>query len=162
MEHVAANPDIELDVQFKINRLHYVRKHQAVDRCVENDILTSLFPENCVINNYNTTPIHAISNEKYLCAPEMKHFNSILFFYHFRFVNKDILNNPEQKTAVTNIVNNSSGRAPYIVFGPPGTGKTVTIVESIVQVRNLREHRNAAYLINDTFRSKTLKEMSTF
>jgi helicase MOV-10 len=40
----------------------------------------------------------------------------------------------EQKSAVEHIVSGSSGLAPYIVFGPPGTGKTMTIVEAIIQV----------------------------
>ncbi|KAG8256360.1 hypothetical protein J6590_070481 [Homalodisca vitripennis] len=31
-------------------------------------------------------------------------------------------------------VNKTSGDAPYLLFGPPGTGKTVTIVEAIAQV----------------------------
>uniref|UniRef100_A0A672P211 RNA helicase n=1 Tax=Sinocyclocheilus grahami TaxID=75366 RepID=A0A672P211_SINGR len=43
-------------------------------------------------------------------------------------------NNLEQKTAVCNIVAGTSKPAPYLVFGPPGTGKTVTIVEAIKQV----------------------------
>lgn len=37
-------------------------------------------------------------------------------------------------TAIKNIVENSSFPAPYILFGPPGTGKTATIVEAIAQV----------------------------
>lgn len=64
MEHVAANCDIELDVQFKLNRLHYVRKHQAIDRCVENNILDSLFPKN-TISNYNSSKVYTIPDKKY-------------------------------------------------------------------------------------------------
>uniref|UniRef100_A0A673GKH1 RNA helicase n=1 Tax=Sinocyclocheilus rhinocerous TaxID=307959 RepID=A0A673GKH1_9TELE len=46
----------------------------------------------------------------------------------------DLDKNPEQKNAVCNIVAGTSKPAPYLVFGPPGTGKTVTIVEAIKQV----------------------------
>ena len=42
--------------------------------------------------------------------------------------------NEEQMTAIRQIVAGSSGTAPYIVFGPPGTGKTVTMVEAIKQI----------------------------
>uniref|UniRef100_A0AAY4B674 RNA helicase n=1 Tax=Denticeps clupeoides TaxID=299321 RepID=A0AAY4B674_9TELE len=42
--------------------------------------------------------------------------------------------NDEQKIAVQNIVAGVSKPAPYLVFGPPGTGKTVTIVEAIKQL----------------------------
>ena len=40
----------------------------------------------------------------------------------------------EQMTAVREIVNGGVEGVPYIVFGPPGTGKTVTVVEAIKQV----------------------------
>ena len=36
--------------------------------------------------------------------------------------------------AIQHIVKGSSRPAPYLVFGPPGTGKTVTIVEAMKQV----------------------------
>ncbi|KAL4218612.1 Helicase MOV-10 [Mactra antiquata] len=42
--------------------------------------------------------------------------------------------NPEQQKAVTNIVQGTSRPAPYMIFGPPGTGKTVTVTEAIRQV----------------------------
>uniref|UniRef100_A0A3Q3EYN8 RNA helicase n=1 Tax=Labrus bergylta TaxID=56723 RepID=A0A3Q3EYN8_9LABR len=43
-------------------------------------------------------------------------------------------NNPEQCTAVQHIVANTAKPAPYLVFGPPGTGKTVTLVKAIMQI----------------------------
>uniref|UniRef100_A0A8C4RNU4 RNA helicase n=1 Tax=Erpetoichthys calabaricus TaxID=27687 RepID=A0A8C4RNU4_ERPCA len=45
---------------------------------------------------------------------------------------KNLEKNPEQVKAVNAIVSGSSRPAPYLVFGPPGTGKTVTIVEKVV------------------------------
>ena len=42
--------------------------------------------------------------------------------------------NSEQQQAVQKILSGSSRPAPYLVFGPPGTGKTVTLVEAIKQV----------------------------
>ncbi|KAG7255118.1 hypothetical protein CRUP_012315 [Coryphaenoides rupestris] len=43
--------------------------------------------------------------------------------------------NQEQYKAVQHIVAGSSKPAPYLVFGPPGTGKTVTLVEAIKQIQ---------------------------
>jgi len=35
---------------------------------------------------------------------------------------------------VCKVLEKSSGSHPYLIFGPPGTGKTVTVVEAIKQV----------------------------
>uniref|UniRef100_A0A3Q3W9K6 RNA helicase n=1 Tax=Mola mola TaxID=94237 RepID=A0A3Q3W9K6_MOLML len=43
--------------------------------------------------------------------------------------------NREQYQAVQHIVAGTSKPAPYLVFGPPGTGKTVTLVEAIKQIK---------------------------
>ena len=48
--------------------------------------------------------------------------------------------NSEQKQAVQKIVSGSSRPAPYLVFGPPGTGKTVTLVEAIKQVSSITRY----------------------
>jgi helicase MOV-10 len=42
--------------------------------------------------------------------------------------------NPAQKRAVTAIVNGLHAPAPFLLFGPPGTGKTVTAVEAMRQL----------------------------
>ncbi|XP_019853676.1 PREDICTED: putative helicase MOV-10 [Amphimedon queenslandica] len=45
--------------------------------------------------------------------------------------------NERQRAAVGRILGAQGRPAPYVVFGPPGTGKTVTVVEAILQVYSL-------------------------
>ncbi|XP_013103383.2 putative helicase mov-10-B.1 isoform X1 [Stomoxys calcitrans] len=52
--------------------------------------------------------------------------------------NSTIASNPEQLEAVNCILEGPNPNAPFVIFGPPGTGKTTTIVESILQLRLLK------------------------
>lgn len=42
--------------------------------------------------------------------------------------------NPEQAEAVRCILAGTSGRLPFVLWGPPGTGKTSTLVEAATEV----------------------------
>eukprot|EP00742_Colponemidia_sp_Colp-10_P013075 GILJ01014747.1.p1 GENE.GILJ01014747.1~~GILJ01014747.1.p1 ORF type:complete len:1045 (-),score=134.25 GILJ01014747.1:225-3359(-) len=46
--------------------------------------------------------------------------------------------NAEQREVIQNVLHRTHGSIPYIVFGPPGTGKTVTLVETVKQVYHQR------------------------
>ncbi|XP_066500136.1 putative helicase mov-10-B.2 [Hoplias malabaricus] len=96
-------------VEFTFNRLLMKLQHRAVHLAVQDNLQDVLFP----------TQPHSVSSGAKL---------SLSLF------DRSLEGNHEQYTAVCNIVAGVSKPAPYLVFGPPGTGKTVTLVEAIKQV----------------------------
>lgn len=52
--------------------------------------------------------------------------------FHLQWFNETL--NYEQRKAVNSIVQEDYGHVPYLISGPPGTGKTSTIVETALQL----------------------------
>ncbi|XP_011684301.1 PREDICTED: putative helicase MOV-10, partial [Wasmannia auropunctata] len=65
--------------------------------------------------------------------PQLK-TNCIDMEFDIEWVNTNMNENKLQMQAVKKILNNTARPAPYIIFGPPGTGKTATLVETICQI----------------------------
>nr|XP_015813931.1 putative helicase mov-10-B.1 isoform X1 [Nothobranchius furzeri] len=100
--------NMKFDVEFTLNKLTLNLQHRAVDLAEKHQLRAVLFPSGAAVSSVS--------------LPELRMFN------------RQLEKNPEQSRAVRQIVAGSSKPAPYIIFGPPGTGKTVTVVEAIIQV----------------------------
>ncbi|KAM3858874.1 putative helicase mov-10-B.1 [Diretmus argenteus] len=97
-------------VEFVVNRLTMRVEHRAVEFASLYSLKEVLFPAEDPVSY----------KSKKTSTPSL--FNS------------QLKENREQYQAIKHIVAGSSIPAPYLVFGPPGTGKTVTVVEAILQI----------------------------
>ncbi|XP_029828142.3 putative helicase MOV-10 [Ixodes scapularis] len=114
-EELQRNPSCVWELHFQLNRTPLRRCHMAV-RLARPLLDSVLFPKDWMAAKSR--------------APSVK----------LELVNGDL--NELQQTAVRDIFGGVSGQLPYIVWGPPGTGKTVTLVETILQiVLNLKHSR---------------------
>lgn len=102
--------NMKFDVEFTFNRLPLKLQHRAAEMVKLNNLNDVLFP--------------SYSYGKCIISPDKK----------LKLFDRKLEDNPEQYAAVRHIVAGSSRPAPYLIFGPPGTGKTVTIVEAMKQV----------------------------
>uniref|UniRef100_A0A7N8WQ20 RNA helicase n=1 Tax=Mastacembelus armatus TaxID=205130 RepID=A0A7N8WQ20_9TELE len=103
---------MKFHVEFTFNRLTLQLQHRAAKLAGDHGLEKVLFP---------AAPA--------LPQPELP---------NLRLFDSKLEKNPEQYQAVQHIVAGSSRPAPYVVFGPPGTGKTVTLVEAIKQIEKTK------------------------
>ncbi|XP_067126057.1 putative helicase mov-10-B.1 [Centruroides vittatus] len=108
---------MRFDIRFSYNKYNLQLMHRALKIYNQVDISPLLFPTAETAAKYQLRSVR-----------------------EFVFFNKNIESNPEQATAVEQIVLGSSYPAPYLLFGPPGTGKTVTLVEAIKQLWKLDDN----------------------
>uniref|UniRef100_A0A8D0FC95 RNA helicase n=1 Tax=Strix occidentalis caurina TaxID=311401 RepID=A0A8D0FC95_STROC len=97
--------NLKFDVTFTFNRLPLQVQHRAATLAMQRGLSGLLFPS-----------------------------GSCHHLHPHRWFDRKLQANEEQCRAVTHIVTGMSRPAPYLIFGPPGTGKTVTLVEAIKQV----------------------------
>ncbi|XP_045499637.1 probable RNA helicase armi [Colias croceus] len=109
----------DVSVAFHLNRTVYRRAHQAI-----NTVLSNLGPDVLFPSKIVQKP-EQVSSEK---------------LQNIQWYNKKLNNG--QKNTILNILKGESRPLPYVIFGPPGTGKTVTVVETILQIlTNIPESR---------------------
>ncbi|XP_039754327.1 probable RNA helicase armi [Pararge aegeria] len=101
----------DVSIQFHTSRSNYKRMHHSI-----NLALSCLGPEILF-------PSHLIIKPQQI--PD-ENLNKIEWY------NESL--NKIQKNAVISILKGECRPMPYIVFGPPGTGKTVTVIETILQI----------------------------
>ncbi|RKO84949.1 hypothetical protein BDK51DRAFT_32659, partial [Blyttiomyces helicus] len=101
-------PTNKVEVRFKFSRIPLRRMHRAMELCVLAQLPpTFIFPTEAPIRRGALMMLN-LANARNL--------------------------NEEQLLAVKNVVQHTNGRVPYLIFGPPGTGKTKTLIEAIMQV----------------------------
>ncbi|XP_059904426.1 putative helicase mov-10-B.2 [Gadus macrocephalus] len=106
---------MQFSVEFTVSRLPMRLQHRAAEMAKKHGMGGVLFPN-------GPPPLET--------DPKLP---------SLRLFDRKLEGNPEQYKAVQHIVAGSSKPAPYLVFGPPGTGKTVTVVEAIKQIEKTQK-----------------------
>ncbi|XP_034110719.1 probable RNA helicase armi [Drosophila albomicans] len=113
---------------FHFSRMPFRKQHFAIRQALTQIGEHTLFPKTIIKHENPQLDIQFKDNTMHLYSDQLRWFNKSL--------------NSIQKRAVANILRGEAKNTPYVIFGPPGTGKTVTLVETVLQlVHNLPSSR---------------------
>ncbi|XP_052829815.1 putative helicase mov-10-B.1 [Octopus bimaculoides] len=108
------NPDKEFYLHYEPTNFNAFMMHAALDLIERENFGDVIFPKGII---------------------HKSHEDSL----KLNFFNKQMKDNEEQQMAIQQVFSQQNCRAPFIVFGPPGTGKTTTILEAIKQVYTMKK-----------------------
>ncbi|XP_017029857.2 probable RNA helicase armi [Drosophila kikkawai] len=108
-------------LEFGFSRFGLRKQHFAISRIISVMGEDFLFPTKLEKRPQPQLELRLVDEEDmYLYDSKLRWFNPTL--------------NRIQKRAVFNILRGESQNLPYVIFGPPGTGKTMTLVEVLLQL----------------------------
>uniref|UniRef100_A0AAR2K7F0 RNA helicase n=1 Tax=Pygocentrus nattereri TaxID=42514 RepID=A0AAR2K7F0_PYGNA len=125
-----------LDVEFTFNRVTIRRCHCALEQTKhfgENgELVLLLCPFGTEMAHESGQKQSSLTMDMVSVATQTKTGTTLSRWFIEGFFNCNL--NPAQKEAVKRILSGDCRPTPYVLFGPPGTGKTVTLIEAILQV----------------------------
>lgn len=124
--HQAYNGE-DVSVHFSSSRSNFMKMHFAVDLALKELDKEILFPNQIHIKPPQVMIVEPLDDDP-SSAGEIRDLKE----RKIRWFNNNL--NSIQKRAVKNILQGEARPLPYVVFGPPGTGKTHTLVEAVMQM----------------------------
>lgn len=111
-------------LEFYFSRYSFRKQHHAISKIVGVMGEDFLFPSKVTKRENPQLDVYMKDDDMYLYDSKLEWYNQSL--------------NSIQKRAVFNILRGEAENIPYVLFGPPGSGKTMTLIETLLQlVRNL-------------------------